>query len=172
MVAPSSHWDSFCTASEAGDLSVGTIAVIKGQPVRLSGCTKTKSGKHGHPHVIMTGEDLLTGDQIEEVLSFNGHIWMLTKTEFSTGTALAVHLDDNTVELIEDEAFQRLRCSPSLIEKIEQALQEREVQVKVGTIPVVSGLRYESFTMGLDCGRGYDLETGSKKLVTCVLEII
>merc|ERR1712084_14768 len=52
----------------AGDLKKGGHVLINGRPVKIVELSTSKTGKHGHAKVNITGIDIFTGRKLEDVV--------------------------------------------------------------------------------------------------------
>lgn len=167
-----------------GELHAGAIAVIKGRPARIDEFRKTVPGKHGHAKAVLRATDLSTGAKLEETLSAAGDVWAVTSQPREETLLAAIDYSDGVLTFLSGDGSgggqqRSAHCRQEIAQMLlSQAEEEEEgershhVALLLLDAAEVEGWAYESFTMGHDTGRGYNLAAGTRHEMTLVLDLV
>lgn len=122
----------------AGTLKKGAYIQIKGFPCKIANISTSKTGKHGHAKMNITGIDVLTKKKYEELAptSHNVYVPVITRTEYQVVSAEDGYLSlmdaegnvKDDIEVPEDEFGEQIKEGLSAGQK--------DVVVTVLTAPV------------------------------------
>jgi len=94
---------SNATPMEAGSFKKGQFVMIKGHPCKIMDYSTSKTGKHGHAKVNMTGIDVLTGKKYQEVCPAHTSMQQpnIIKTEYQL---IGVDMEAKTISVLDSES--------------------------------------------------------------------
>ena len=91
---------SLLTPQRAGTLKKGAFIQIKGFPCKIANISTSKTGKHGHAKMNITGIDVITKKKYEELAptSHNVYVPVIDRTEYQVLSA-----EDGYLSLMDTE---------------------------------------------------------------------
>lgn len=86
---------------QASALRKGGVAMLQGQPCRITDMSTSKTGKHGHAKCRFVGLDIFTGKKVEDIQAstHNMDVPNMTRTEY----ALQYIEEDGYLSLMDDK---------------------------------------------------------------------
>lgn len=125
------------TPIQAGAIKKSNIVLLKGHPCKVVEISTSKTGKHGHAKVSLTGLDVFTSKKYEDMCP-STHNMEQVVTKRKEYQCLDVN-DEGFLTLMDDEGETREdlkmpfeEVSPDAFKKVSKAMKEKEsIQVIV-----------------------------------------
>jgi translation initiation factor 5A len=96
-----SEHGGMCTPCTANDLKKNLYGMMRGRPCKIMETAHSKTGKHGHAKVAMTGIDVLNGKKIQDVQPAHAQMYF-ANIEKTTYQLMHLDKDNNIAQLIDD----------------------------------------------------------------------
>ncbi|CAH1781363.1 unnamed protein product [Owenia fusiformis] len=89
------------TEMQSSALKKNGHVVLKGRPCEIIEIATSKSGKHGHSKVFITGKDIFTSEKIEDMFPATHNVQVPTISR-EQKELYGINLEDNTITLLDN----------------------------------------------------------------------